>query len=279
MRVLGLSVVFAAGCALADPVTEEAPSPLVPPLSSFSAMAPTALELSAADIIAKAHAAAGGEAWVRPGSLFLRGYNVMHRGEIAEGGTPDVYDQYAMWRVYADEKADAHAANGKVRIEAWTGETLRLLLTFDGEATYTQNGRMPPSAADAQWSNSFGFGAIRNALDEGWTQRRLPDDFVDGRAAHFVELSDPAGGVTHFGIAMDDFAILSVGFDTPRGWHERRYSDFFTKPGVSWVQPGRVRLFYDGVKANEAVWTDFEVGGVFPDEAFVVETAPSEPTF
>ena len=275
-KCLAALAVFTVG---SPALAEEAAPALDPPMSAFATMAPANLDLSAADIIARAHAAAGGEHWTRPGTLFLKGYNVMHRGAIAEGGVPDLYDRYAMWRVFGEEKADAHAANGKVRIEAWTGDRLRLLLTFDGEATYTQNGKMPPSEADAQWSNNFGFGAIRNALDDGWTQVRKPDDFVDGRPAYMVELTDPSGGKTLFGIAIDDFAILSVGFDTPRGWHERRYSDFYTKPGVDWVQPMRVRLYYDGVKENEAVWTDFTVGEAFDDALFVVEAAPEKPTF
>ena len=229
--------------------------------------------LSGAQIIANAHAAAGGESFVEPGSLFLSGYNVIY---TPDGGSK-TWDRYAMWRVFGDEKADAHTANGKVRIEAWEAGELAMLISFDGEATYNQTGRMEDQSANAMWSNNFGFGAIRNALDEGWTQMRRSDRTIDGKPAYMVQLTDPSGG--KFGFEHDTFQILYVGFDTPRGWHERRYSEYFSKPGSSWQQAGRVRLFYDGVMSNEAVWTDFEIGGAFAPDTFVISAAPEAPSF
>lgn len=226
-------------------------------------------------IVALAHEAAGGDTFVDPGALFLSGYNVIY----SSSGGAKTWDKYAMWRVFADEKAAAHAANGKVRIEAWQGSKLAMLLSFDGEATYNQSGRMEDQSANAMWSNNFGFGAIRNALDEGWSQDRRSDRTIDGKPAYMVQLTDPAGGKTLFGFDRSSFEILYVGFDTPRGWHERRYSDYFSKPGTDWQQAGRVRLYYDGVLANEAVWTDFEIGGEHSDETFVISTAPTEPSF
>ncbi len=238
--------------------------------------------LTAADIIANAHKAAGGADWVKPFRLKLTGYNLIRKGDAEV-----VWDKYAMWREFASEKKDAHAASGKVRIEAWSKDQLALLLTFDGKQTYNQNGVLEDQSANAMWSSNFGYGAIRNALDKGWQQARLPDDLVDGQAAFIIKLTDPSGGVTHFGIRQSDYAIVYVGFDTPRGWHERRYSHFYSKPNVSWSQPGRVRLFYNGVKANEAIWTDFDVisrddaakQSAWGDALFTVETAPTKPTF
>ena len=231
--------------------------------------------LEGATIIALAHQAAGGDTFVDPGSLFLSGYNVIYG---SDGGTR-TWDKYAMWRVFADEKSDAHAANGKVRIEAWQGAKLAMLLSVDGEATYNQSGRMEDQSANAMWSNNFGFGAIRNALDEGWRQDRRSDRTIDGEPAYMVQLTDPSGGKTLFGFDRGTYQILYVGFDTPRGWHERRYSDYFSKPGTDWQQAGRVRLFYNGVMANEAVWTDFQIGGEYSDEIFVISEAPTEPSF
>jgi len=249
-----------------------------PPPRDARAEMPTAVQsepgLSATEIIARAHAAAGGDSFVRPRALFLSGYNIIHSpmGEV-------LWDKYAMWRVFADAKGDAHAASGKVRIEAWSGDRLALLVSFDGRTSYDQNGPIDDPDAAALWSNNFGFGAIRNALDGGWTQARRPDDLVDGEAAYMVALTDPAGGETLFGIRMRDDAIVYVGFQTPRGWHERRYSHFFTKPGASWLQPGRVRLSYDGVKANEAIWTDFSLHDSFPAANFIIETVPAAPSW
>lgn len=231
-------------------------------------------QLGARTIIARAHEAAGGKNWTNPKRLKLTGYNVIRRD-----GKEVIWDKYAMWREFALEKSDAHSANGKVRIEAWTGDKLAMLLAYDGEKTYDRSGVMEDQSANAMWSNNFGYGAIRNALDEGWQQSRMPDDLVDGAPSYMIELTDPSGGKTLFGIRHSDYAIVYVGFQTPRGWHERRYSNFFSKPGVEWLQAGRVRLFYNGVKANEAVWTDFEIGGQFEPSLFVVRGTPFAPSF
>lgn len=226
---------------------------------------PTQPDLDAATIMQRAHEAAGGAQWVRPQSLALTGYAVFYRD-----GRASRHEQHRMWRVYAGDKRDAHRADGKVRIESVREGRAVIDISFDGRHTYTPAGRAAPSAADAQWSSSFGFGVVRHALDNGYTLARLPDDLVDGRPAWVINVTDPAGGETRFAIAHDDKAILRVGFDTPRGWHERIYSGFFSNPGERWRQPARVRLYYDGVKVNEVVWTGYQINAVLPDCLFVL---------
>lgn len=267
---------LAAACQVVTdvPLTQEAPTRTSPAVILANA-GQSKPQMDGQMIIARAHEAAGGEAFVNPGALFLSGYNIIY----SRDGGAQTWDQYAMWRVFADEKSDAHAANGKVRIEAWTNDKLVMLLSYDGEATYNKSGRMEDQSANAMWSNNFGFGAIRNALDEGWRQARRSDRTIDGKPAYMVQLTDPAGGTTLFGIDRSSYQILYVGFDTPRGWHERRYSGYFSKPGTPWQQAGRVRLYYDGILANEAVWTDFELGKSYADDTFSVTEVPSEPSF
>lgn len=223
-------------------------------------------ELSAQDILAAAYEASGGNSWLRPKTLSMTGYGVFYRN-----GEATIYDDYRMHRVYARDKDDAHAADGKVRIEAKKQGEQVFVITFDGKKTYNAAGPVEDQSANAQWASNFGFGAIRHGLDEGWTQKRLPDDLVDGKPAFLIELTDPAGGMTRFGVDQKTKHVLYVGFETARGWHERRYSNFFTKSDVDWVQPGRVRLFYDGVKQNEVIWSDFEIDKTLADELFVID--------
>lgn len=226
--------------------------------------------LDGREIVARAHAAAGGETWVRPRTLHLIGEGVFYSTNGMER-----HERYEMWRVYPPDPGAAHAANGRVRIQSWRGGETAILLAFDGERSYTAAGPQPQSEADQQWSDNFGFGVIRYALDEGFRVERVPDDLIDGRPAYVVRIADPQGQQTLFSIAQDDYAVLRVGFATPRGWHERTYSDFFRRPGVSWVQPGRVRLTYNGVKQNEIFWRDFVLNGEMPEDLFVIQ-APAQ---
>jgi len=253
----GFALLAQAACASAQPVLRP---------EAAAASLPAAPELTAAVIIASAHEAAGGETWVRPRTLHLVGEAVFYR----EGGGVERHERYEMWRVYPETKDDAHAADGMVRIQSWREGQTAILLAFDGERSYTAAGPQPPSEADRQWSENFGFGVIRFALDEGYQQVRLPDDLVDGRPVFVVDVIDPSGGRTQFAIAQDNFQVLRVGFATPRGWHERIYSDFYTLPASPWVQPGRIRLLYNGVKQNELFWQSFTLNEEMPLSLFQI---------
>jgi hypothetical protein len=71
-------------------------------------------------------------------------------------------------------------------------------------------------------------------------------------------------------VRKSDYRVVRVSFPTPRGLHERIFSEFFTKPGSRWVQPGRVRSFINGEKEAEFVWRDYEIGIPLRDELFVI---------
>jgi hypothetical protein len=153
--------------------------------------------------VRRAHAAAGGADWMRPRSLTLTG-----RGTFWPQGTQaaaiEVPD-YRMWRVYPTGSTEAHAANGWVRIDAKLADgSTYFQAAYDGETTYNQNGPVPGAQASREWSENFGFGIIRFALDEGFALDRLPDDAADGRPMHVIRVNDPQGGKTLFGIDSED---------------------------------------------------------------------------
>ena len=223
------------------------------------------LNLSAVEIMSRAHEAAGGEVWTRPESLAMDGYAVFYKN-----GKSVKHEHHRMWRVYDAQKTDAHKVDGKVRIESVLNGTPVINLSYNGQTTYTPQGPQPKSESDKRWSSNFGFGVIRHALDEGYKLERLPDDLIDGKAAYMIKVIDAVGGETQFGIAQNDYKILKVGFDTERGWHERIYSNFYSNPTESWVQPGRVRLYYNGVKSNEVIWTSYSINQELPDCLFVL---------
>ncbi len=222
-------------------------------------------ELTATDIMEKAHQKAGGDFWKRPESLTLKGYGLFY-----ENGTPLKNETHNMWRVFEDEKSDAHKANGKVRIESFRNGKPFFVVTYDGQNTYDLRGKQEASAADKRWASNFGYGVIRHALDEGYILRKEVDDTINSQAVYRIKVIDKNKGETFFGIAKDDFKIVKVAFNTPRGWHERIYSNFFEKKQYSWLQSGRVQLYYNKKIANEIFWEDFEVNEQLPDSLFVL---------
>lgn len=237
-------------------------------LSAWTWAAETVEPLSASAIVARAFEAAGGAVWAEPKTAYMSGYGLFWYGDAVE---PVRHDSHRMWRVYPQQKTTVHQADGKVRIDSYRDGKVVFQLAFDGRNTYNQHGLVTDERADSkQWASNFGFGAIRHALDKGYQLKRLPDDAVDGHAVYGVQVTDPEGGQTLFGIDQVSFAIRKLAFATPRGWHERFYSDFFQPPGVSWVQPGRVRLFYNGIKANEIYWSEVVINQPIDDSVFVL---------
>lgn len=238
-------------------------------LLSLIAVAPVhADELTPEAIVQRAHEAAGGAVWKRPRTLHLTGRATIYRDGLAANAL--VLDHYEMWRVFPAWNDAAHGANGKFRLEARAGDRVVIRQSFDGTHTWDADGKVPQAQASREASENYGFGIIRFALDEGFRLERLPDDQVEGHPAHAIRVKDPSGAETTFWIDRQSFAIRKVGFDTPRGWHERIYSDFYRVEPSGFLQPARVRLYYCGALANDITWTRAVVDAPIADEVFVL---------
>jgi hypothetical protein len=89
-----------------------------------------------------------------------------------------------------------------------------------------------------------------------------------------VRVTDPEGTATLFGIDKQSSAIRLAGFATPKGWHVRIYDDFVRLKNPDWLQAKKVTLYYNGVKANEVFWDDFQVNAAL-DPALFTPSVPS----
>lgn len=226
----------------------------------------TLAEMTAADIISAAHDAAGGELWRRPKTLELEGHATFYRG-----AEPLEVDDYRMWRVFPGVSADAHVANGQVRFDGYSEGRLVFQVSFDGRHSYNMDGRIEDEQASERWASNFGFGIIRFALDDGFILHRLEDQDIEGHACYTVTVTDPAGKDTVFAIDRVSYYVRMVGFDTPRGWHHRLYDDFEWHEEPRFLQPTRVRLFYDGVLSNDITWKEYHVNRPIDPGLFTLE--------
>ena len=205
-----------------------------------------------AQILAAARDAQGGDGWANAETLILEGRAVFYG---TNGPEPtSIADDYRMWRIFDPDRQAAHGAEGMVRITAKSGDTILFEVGFDGETTWNERGIVPKLQADAFWASNFGFGIIRHADKPGFFAIRLADDQRMGHALYMVELTDPEGGKTLFGIDRRSHAIRYLGFATERGWHERLYDDFERLTNPDWLQARHVTLYYDGRKSNEVFW-------------------------
>jgi hypothetical protein len=218
-----------------------------------------ATELDGPAILARATQAHGGDGWANARTLVLEGRAVFWG---PSGHAPrSTADDYRMWRVFDPDRGTAHAAEGKVRIIARNRGVDLWTVGFDGTDTWNEKGVFPREQADAFWASNFGFGIIRHASKPGFKAERVADDAVGTHPLYMVRLTDPKGGTTLFGIDQRSFAIRTMGFTTPRGWHMRTYADFVRLRNPDWLQARTVTLFYNGVKSNEVYWTRTTVDG------------------
>ncbi len=230
-----------------------------------ASIVPAALIMAAASaetpdaqtIVDRAFEAAGGESWASAKTLVLEGRAVFYGPEGA--GPRSTADSYRMWRVFDPGRQAAHGAEGKVRIDAKSGDRLLFQAGYDGVETWNEKGPVPKGQADAFWASNFGFGIIRHARKPGFKLERLPDDSVGAHPVYMLRLTDPTGTATLFGIDKANYAIRRMGFMSPRGWHERVYDDFEKIETPRWLQARHVTLYYNGVKANEVFWQKTQV--------------------
>lgn len=223
---------------------------------------------SARALLAQAAQVAGGETWLRPRSLIMRGTADFYGP--AKSAPVSHADDYRMWRAMNSDRATSHAADGMVRIRAANGPKTMFEVGFDGTTTWNERGVVPKAEADAYWASAFGFGVIRQALHDGFSVERAPDRSVDGHALDMVRIIDPAGQQTLFGLDHANHYIRYMGFVSPKGWHERTYSDFVMLKNPRWLQARTVTLFYNGVRANSVYWKSVVVNQPLPADQFTM---------
>lgn len=230
-------------------------------------VAPPPADASAADIIRFAIASAGGDAW-----LHARTNVMVGRAELCRAGSHRCVeaDRYVMHRVYPKDVAAAHAGTGKFRLDALAGGKPIFRYAYDGTRSYDQHGPLNEASAATEEASGFGFSAIRFALAPGYRTERLPDDDIEGRPSFMVRVVDPSGNFTLFGIDRKDGSIRYAGWKSPRGWHDRRYSEFYWIDEPGFLQPGRVRLYYDGLKTVDIRWTSASINEPIHDGVFVL---------
>jgi hypothetical protein len=131
---------------------------------------------------------------------------------------------------------------------------------------------IPQAEADAYWASNFGFGIIRQALKDGFKIEAAPERSLDGHQLDMVRIVDPGGQATLFGFDRESRFIRYMGFNTPKGWHERHYSDFIALTKPRWVQAREVTLFYNGVRQNTVHWREVQVGTAIDPALFVPPT-------
>lgn len=227
--------------------------------------AETVEPLDARTILQRAVDAAGGEAWLNPKTLTMRGRAVFY------GAGPEpraVADDYRMWRVYNPDRSVSHGADGKVLIRAKAAGRTLFEAGYDGAVTWTERGITPQKEADEYWAAAFGFGIIRQASRPGFKLDRVPDDQHGGHPIFKLRLTDPKGGDTLFGIDRRSYAIRTMEFATPKGWHLRTYDDFVELKNPRWLQARTVTLYYNGVMQNRVFWSDVVVDAALDGAMF-----------
>lgn len=228
--------------------------------------------LSGKEILKRTVQASGGDTWQQPQTLQLSGNATWT--PYGKTDTSSIhFDTYKMYRVFPSKNNAARQANGKVRFDAKYAGSIYMQLIFDSKITknYLSN-RAKPYQKYFSWSNNFGFSIIRFAESDSFTVNRLSTDLIDGYKCYVVQIIDPKKFITSFWIDTKTFYIRSVGFVTDLGWHHRIYSDFEKLKagnGAFFIQPKRLRLYFEGIKWMDINWKNNKVNEEIPDSIFI----------
>ena len=230
-----------------------------------------AQKLTALEVLKKATEVAGGETWHNPKTLLLKGDADFTPYGLADEKNAIHFDKYVMHRVFPPYNDEAHKMNGRVRFDAAYKDSTFFLLNFDGKKqTLNLSERAKPYAKQFNLSNNFGFSIIRFADKPEFQTLLLGDDFVDGFPCYIIKIIDPKKNQTVFGIDKKDFYIRQVAFGTEIGFHHRIYSDFKKAKNVSFLQPTRLRIYFEGLKWVDIHWREFYVNQEINDKVFLV---------
>jgi hypothetical protein len=240
-------------------------------LTLYSLQLTAQKNLTGKEILRKTVAASGGDAWQQPQTLQLSGDATWT--PHGKTDTSSIYfDTYKMYRVFPSDNNAARTANGKVRFDARYGDSTYMQLIFDSKITRNYlSDRARPYQKYFSWSNNFGFSIIRFADRDSFTVNRLSNDLIDGYECYVVQIIDPKQFTTNFWIDAKTFYIRSVGFVTDLGWHHRIYSDFEklnAGKGKFFLQPKRLRLYFEGIKWMDINWKKNKVNEKIEDEVF-----------
>ncbi|MCX8019047.1 MAG: hypothetical protein N2747_00970 [Chitinophagaceae bacterium] len=227
-------------------------------------------------IVKKIIESLGGQVWLRPESLILKGYAYWSPHGIKDRDSAFLLKPYYMYRIFPDTSHAAHGPNGKIRFDAYRSEEVFLRLIYDGKQTQQHLHALATKYKDYfSWSNNFGFGIIRFCLDEGFNLKLLQEDDLDGHHCYVLYIRDPSGMKTWFWVDKKKYFIRGMGFNTPLGWHLRIYSNYKKDKKSGFVQPKRVRIYFEGIKWIDIYWNEFDVNRKLDDNLFLIDETRS----
>ncbi|MFN4147078.1 MAG: hypothetical protein ACK4GN_14730 [Runella sp.] len=225
--------------------------------------------MTAQEILQNVIEASGGDTWHSPQTLWLKGEAFFTPFGLTDEAHFLHFNQYELHRVFPTTNDSARTANGKIRFDARYGSQEFFSLRFDGVHSKMQlSERAKPYAKHFEWSNNFGFSIIRHALAQGFDLQRLTDDTFDGHDCFLIKLTDTKGGETFYGIDRQHFYIRYLHFQTAVGFHHRIYSDFVKVEGQNFIQPQRLRIYFEGIRWMDIRWQQFAVNQPIDDVVF-----------
>ncbi|HEX9942769.1 MAG TPA: pitrilysin family protein [Thermoanaerobaculia bacterium] len=213
-----------------------------------AAPASAADQSRAMDLLRKAQAALGGEAFLEQKSQISKG-----SGTISPPGMPQPMPvpSIVTYRVFPDKE------RSELQLPMGT-----MVQAFDGTTGWASMGpQTQDNTAQAKEEQLYGFDVLREAGKPGHTARPLPDAQVGGKPAKVVEVSDDKGHATQFFIDPQTNLVVKVAFEANGQKTEAVYSDYREVGGVKVAyqtnvsQNGQplVEIKYSDVQVNAPV--------------------------
>jgi zinc protease len=181
--------------------------------------APAAADPKALDLLRQAQAALGGKAFVEQKTQIAKG-----SATLTPPGAPQpmAIPSLVSYRQYPDaERTEMTTPMGS------------MVQAFDGSSGWRQMGTQSMDATGQMKERQlYGFDLLRRVGQPGYTAHSLPDEPVNGKPAHVVELADAQGHTTRFWIDAGTSQVAKVAYETNGQKVETLYSDYRDVNGV-----------------------------------------------
>ncbi|MEA2603358.1 MAG: zinc protease [Acidobacteriota bacterium] len=206
--------------------------------------AQAAADPKALDLLRQAQAALGGKAFVEQKTQISKG-----SASITPPGAPQPVPvpSIVTYRQYPDaERTEMNTSMGS------------MIQAYDGSSGWRQMGSQTMDATGPMKERHlYGFDLLRQVGQPGYTAHSLPDESINGKPAHVVELADSQGHATRFYLDAGTSQVAKVAYETNGQKVEILYSDYRDVNGVK--VPFKNEVSQDGTPVLKVELSEVQV--------------------
>ncbi|MEL6865880.1 MAG: hypothetical protein AAFP19_15750 [Bacteroidota bacterium] len=204
--------------------------------------------------------AAGGKQWQRSPILHLKGSAHFTPFGQTDDQHYGYFDRCEWSRHFGSDEEVPKGKEQQIRFELMDNEQPFFILnTKDNSSPISLSQSAHTYQEYLKWSKDWELDWLRMANRSGFNRQLLTEDIVEKYHCYFLKITSPNHQERLFGIDQYTYRIRYQGWRTPVGYHHLIYDEFVQLPHTSFIQPSKLKIYFDGIKWMEIKWKDVEI--------------------